>query len=397
MVVFSSMKGDDINPSSATSRGPALLREFLLYAERGTLQSATATIAADAESEFERQVMEELTRRGVTLRAQVGAAGYRIDMAVVDDEMPGRYVCGIECDGVAYHASETARDRDRLRQQVLEARGWQIHRLWSTDWFKDREGQIERLMRLIDASRIHSRQTAAEQEAAAETRRLEAAQREQVRIEKIVSDADAAASAPPPPTEDEAAEIPVAPYEMADVTPRYAGTDILAAPQSLLLTALREVVDAEAPVHVDDVEARVAAMWGLARTGSRITAHITHAIDAAAAQGILTRRGGFIGAPDGAVTVRSRRDTKIPAERIAPEEYREAALAVLRARGGLPRKELMAEVRALLGFTRLNAKLEEAIGAALDALLADGTCGEASTGIRLREAPADVADPSSNA
>jgi very-short-patch-repair endonuclease len=393
MVVFSSMKGDDINPASATSRGPALLREFLLYAERGTLQSATATLAADAESEFERQVMEELTRRGVTLQAQVGTAGYRIDMAVVDDEMPGRYVCGIECDGVAYHASETARDRDRLRQQVLEARGWQIHRLWSTDWFKDREGQIERLMKLIDASRIHSREAVDLQEAEAETRRLEAEQREQVRIEKIVGDAEAAASepsAPSAPSADAPAEIPVARYEMVDVTPRYAGTDILAAPQSLLLAALREVVDAEAPVHVDDVEARVAAMWGLARTGSRIAAHIAHAMDAAAAQGILTRRGDFIWAPGGTVAVRSRRDTKIPAERIPPEEYREAALAVLRARGGLPRKELMGEVRALLGFTRLNAKLEEAIGAALDALLADGTCGEASTGIRLRQESAPI-------
>ncbi|HEX6367375.1 MAG TPA: DUF3320 domain-containing protein [Longimicrobium sp.] len=387
MVVFSSMKGDDINPASATSRGPALLREFLVYAERGTLQSATATLAADAESEFERQVMEELARRGVRLQAQVGAAGYRIDMAVVDDEMPGRYVCGIECDGVAYHASETARDRDRLRQQVLEARGWQIHRLWSTDWFKDREGQIERLMRLIDASRIHSREAAAAREAEAETRRLEAEQREQVRIQKIVGDADAA-SPPAPAGAEEPAALPVEPYVMADAAPRWAGTDILASPQSLLLAALREVVDAEAPLHVDDVEARVAAMWGLTRTGSRITACIAHAVDAAAARGILSRRGDFIWGPDGAVAVRSRRDTKIPAERIAPEEYREAALAVLRARGGLPRRELMAEVRSMLGFTRLNAKLEEAIGAALDALLADGTCGEASTGIRLREEPA---------
>ncbi|HEX2211834.1 MAG TPA: DUF3320 domain-containing protein, partial [Longimicrobium sp.] len=387
MVVFSSMRGDDINPASTSSRGPALLREFLLYAERGTLQSATATLSADAESEFERQVMDELARRGVRVQAQVGAAGYRIDMAVVDDEMPGRYVCGIECDGVAYHASETARDRDRLRQQVLEARGWQIHRVWSTDWFKDREGQIERLLKLIDASRVHARESAAAREAEEEARRRDAEQRELLRIEKIVGDADANASppqAPPPP--DAPAEIPVAPYEMADVTPRYAGTDILAAPQSLLLAALREVVNAEAPVHVDDVEARVAAMWGLARTGSRITARIAHALDAAAAQQILTRRGHFVHAPDGAVTVRSRRDTKIPAERIPPEEYREAALAVLRARGGLPRKELMAEVRALLGYTRLNAKLEEAIGAAVDALLADGTCGEASTGIRLRGA-----------
>ncbi|HEX2078650.1 MAG TPA: DUF3320 domain-containing protein [Longimicrobium sp.] len=383
MVVFSSMRGDDIAPTAAQSRGPALLREFLLYAERGQLQSASAALAAEAESLFERQVMEELTRRGVRLQAQVGAAGYRIDMAVVDDEMPGRYVCGIECDGAAYHASETARDRDRLRQQVLEARGWQIHRVWSTDWFKDREGQVERLMKLIDASRVHTREAAAAREAEAQARRLEAEQREQVRVEKIVGEGGGEPSAPPPP--DEPAAIPVAPYEMAEVTPRWAGTDILASPQSLLLAALREVVDAEAPVHVDDVEARVAAMWGLARTGSRISARIGYAIVAAAAQGILERRGDFVYAPDRAVTVRSRRDTKIPAERIAPEEYREAALAVLRTRGGLPRKELTAEVRSLLGFSRTGARLEEAIGAALDALLADGTCGEASTGIRLRE------------
>ncbi|HYR08392.1 MAG TPA: DUF3320 domain-containing protein, partial [Longimicrobium sp.] len=259
---------------------------------------------------------------------------------------------------------------------------------WSTDWFKDREGQIERLMRLIDASRIHSREAAAAQEADAEARRLDAEQREQLRIEKIVGDADDAPPPAGPPPPDEPAAVPVQPYVMTDATPRWAGTDILAAPQSLLLAALREVVDAEAPVHMDDVETRVAAMWGLARTGSRITARIGHAMDAAAAQGILARRGDFIWGPDGAVTVRSRRDTKIPAERIAPEEYREAALAVLRARGGLPRKELMAEVRTLLGFTRLNARLEEAITTAVDALLADGTCGEASTGIRLRQEPA---------
>jgi hypothetical protein len=78
---------------------------------------------------------------------------------------------------------------------------------------------------------------------------------------------------------------------------------------------------------------------------------------------------------------------RIPAERIAPEEYREAAVQVLRAAtGGLPRKELTAQVRSMLGFSRTGARLEQAIGAAVDALLAEGTCGEASTGIRLRDA-----------
>jgi very-short-patch-repair endonuclease len=383
MVVFSSMKGDDINPATATSRGPALLREFLLFAERGTLQSAVATAAADAESLFEQQVMEELIRRGVRVQPQVGAAGYRIDMAVVDEDAPGRFVCGIECDGVSYHASETARDRDRLRQQVLEARGWRIHRLWSTDWFKDREGQIERLMRLIEASRVQGREDAAARDAAEETRRREEAGREAQRATQL-------ASAPETPSEAPAPDVPAPqaqPYRMADTSSTFAGTDLLAAPQSLLLNALRVVVDAEAPLHVDDATARVAAMWGLTRTGSRIEASIAGAIDAARAHGILERRGEFVYAPGGAVAVRSRREVRIPAERIAPEEYREAALQVLRAApGGLPRKELTAQVRAMLGFSRINARLEQAIGGAVDALLADGTCGEASTGIRLRAA-----------
>ncbi len=72
---------------------------------------------------------------------------------MVDKETQGRFVCGIECDGFSYHSSETARDRDRLRQQVLEGRGWDIHRIWSTDWFKDRNGQIERILELVEHSR----------------------------------------------------------------------------------------------------------------------------------------------------------------------------------------------------------------------------------------------------
>jgi very-short-patch-repair endonuclease len=419
MVVFSSMKGDDINPASATSRGPQLLREFLLFAERGQLQSATASATADAESVFEQQVMEELMRRGVRVQPQVGAAGYRIDMAVVDDEMPGRFVCGIECDGVAYHSSETARDRDRLRQQVLEARGWQIHRLWSTDWFKDREGQIDRLMRLIEASRVRTREEAAARDAADEARRRDEAERAQRRAEALAAappapdpsaspdalraadpspaagPASAADSASAPDAQPAAPDVPMprsVPYRMADTSTSFAGTDILAAPQSLLLNALRTVVDAEAPLHLDDAATRVAAMWGLTRTGSRIEARIAQAVDAAQAQGMLRRSGDFIHAPDGAVVVRSRRDVRIPAERIAPEEYREAAVQVLRAvPDGLPRKELTAQVRALLGFSRISAKLEEGIGGALDALLADGTCAQSSTGIRLLRDPSATA------
>jgi hypothetical protein len=134
MRVFSSMRGDEINLAATASLGPKLLREFLLYAEHGRLESTIADATSKADSDFEIDVMNELIRHNVSVVPQVGVAGYRIDLGVLDDATPGRFLCGIEC-------------------QVLELRGWTIFRVWSTDWFKDRQGQIARLLTLIEATK----------------------------------------------------------------------------------------------------------------------------------------------------------------------------------------------------------------------------------------------------
>jgi very-short-patch-repair endonuclease len=77
---------------------------------------------------------------------QVGCSGYRIDLAVVDPSAPGRYLLGIECDGATYHRAATARDRDKLRQLILEGLGWKLHRIWSTDWWHDANQEIDKLL-----------------------------------------------------------------------------------------------------------------------------------------------------------------------------------------------------------------------------------------------------------
>ena len=86
-------------------------------------------------------------RTATTCTPQVGVAGYHLDLAVVDPEQPGRYLLAIECDGATYHSAKSARDRDRLRQEVLERLGWQVHRIWSTDWFRDPRGETSRVVR----------------------------------------------------------------------------------------------------------------------------------------------------------------------------------------------------------------------------------------------------------
>ena len=375
MKVFSSMRGEDINAAASTSRGAHLLREFLVYAERGHLESVSASLAADAESPFERDLIAELTARGVKVVPQVGVAGYRIDLAVLDDALPGRFLCGIECDGVAYHASETARDRDRLRQQVLEARGWIIHRVWSTDWFKDRAGQIDRLLRLIDDARDKASVEAKAQIEAAQ----EAAQRETPR-DAIPTHIDSPEASPPSKYVRPVAE----PYVVTPGEGRYEGKEILDAPHGALVEAVALVARTEGPVHEHDLFARVAAMWGT-RSGSRIQARIRDVADGMVARGELLRRGPFLWSVSGECVVRSRAGTRIPGERIAPEEYRAAVELVLGSGHAFPRAQLITEARAVLGFSRTSAALEEGVTGAVDALVAEGLLGEGSAGVRRRE------------
>ena len=105
------------------------------------------------DSVLEEQIGRALQDRGYQVHPQVGIAGFFIDLAIADPEQPGRYLLGIECDGAAYHSSRSARDRDRLRQAVLEDHGWTIHRVWGSDWFQRPVEQLERVVAAIDAAR----------------------------------------------------------------------------------------------------------------------------------------------------------------------------------------------------------------------------------------------------
>ena len=93
-----------------------------------------------------------LTRAGIPLVAQYGASGYRIDFAAKHPTQPGRMVLAIECDGATYHSSVSARDRDRLRQEHLERLGWTFHRIWSQDWFSDKQSEIDRATRAYESA-----------------------------------------------------------------------------------------------------------------------------------------------------------------------------------------------------------------------------------------------------
>jgi len=143
----------DIQIDKISSDGPKLLRAYIDFAMNGTeslLRETTVFDVTEHDSPFEEAVYNFLDKKGYKVATQVGCSGYRIDMAVKHPKLSGVYVLGVECDGAAYHSARTARERDRLRQEVLENMGWTIYRIWSTDWIKDQIVEGERLITAVD-------------------------------------------------------------------------------------------------------------------------------------------------------------------------------------------------------------------------------------------------------
>lgn len=157
MQVFASFGASDLLITGTSSRGVQALRDFLHFAESGHMPHIRETERAP-DSDFEVAVIEALERHGYRCEPQVGVAGFFIDLAVRDPGQPGRYLMGIECDGAAYHSAKSARDRDRLRQSVLEQLGWRIRRIWSVDWFRNARLQLEPILQELATLRTEPAQ-----------------------------------------------------------------------------------------------------------------------------------------------------------------------------------------------------------------------------------------------
>ncbi|WP_025755428.1 DUF4011 domain-containing protein [Mycoplasmopsis cricetuli] len=151
VIVVSSFKESDIDLSRTSARGVKFLKNYIAYAaDKYKMLEKPMEYLSEFESPFEDDVYNELKSLGYNIHKKIGSSDYKIDIAVVHPKKPNHYILGIECDGSAYKTSRSARDRDDLRQKVLRNRNWNIYRLWSTDWYKNKTKQIEKLTKYID-------------------------------------------------------------------------------------------------------------------------------------------------------------------------------------------------------------------------------------------------------
>lgn len=145
LTVVASFNAFDMR-TEGKSRGVDLLRQFLEFASNGQRLDAIGQATGEALNGFERSVLDAMLRQRMPVHPQWGVGDYRIDFAVAHPDQPGRMVLAVETDGDRYHRAQSTRDRDRLRQSHLEALGWQFHRIWASEWFKDPEQELERVL-----------------------------------------------------------------------------------------------------------------------------------------------------------------------------------------------------------------------------------------------------------
>ena len=359
-IVYCNFVGADLDLRRSRARGVQALKTFLEYAQNGLIDLPEAS-GRKADSPFEEAVADRLRKWGHDVAHQVGSVGFFIDLAVVDPARPGRYLLGIECDGASYHSARSARDRDRLRQQVLEGLGWKIHRIWSTDWFRDPD-------------------------------------RELVRVEKALHAARAVGGAPPPvpvpepakpleraPEPEPEVALPTRPYTVAEINTGRLWAPLHEIAPGRVADWIRQVVEVESPVHLDEVTLRIREAAGVGRSGSRILKQMRLGASVGVNQGLYRMdEGDFLWRPDHEAAEVRRRDGDTPNAlrnpwRIAPEEIDTALVHAVRVSYGIEPADAVHEAIRLFGFKRAGPKIVERFRQVLDQLVVDGNLVQEGT------------------
>ena len=368
--VFSSIRHGDIRLDATRHEGPRVLKRFLKFAETGELDVPLLT-DREMDSPFEEAVAKALQGHGYRVAAQVGSSGFLIDLAVYDPDDEGRFLLAVECDGARYHSSRWARERDRLRQAVLEQKGWKFHRIWSTDWFYNRDVEVRKLLEAIERARSSR---------GLKSVPVQARQRPPVEREARPADPELER---------------VLYQEAAFVVPEAGVVELNEAPLETVARYIVRIVGIEGPVHIEEVGRRLSRLWGYKRAGRRIQARTDEAVAAAVTADLLRYcepEGDLFlelaegGAP---LAVRDRGNVSSPSLRkvymLPPSEVRAAILQAVERNIGIGVAECAVEVARAFGSKSTSADMRECVAENAEQLVSEGRLSVVDGQLRLIE------------
>ena len=357
-VVFANFRGYDLPVESDTPDGVAALSAFLTYAETRNAAplSAGEDISPDVADFFPETVARMLEDNGYTVARNVGCAGFRIDLAVLHPETEGVYMAGILCDGPFYWSAADARDRDRLRGQVLEGLGWNLIRIWSPEWFQHPASCTKVLLDfLVDAAKKEPLKLSVEPE---------------IPVVEAVEEIE----------EEPAEEVPLStvqssacfvPYVCCDSCVLQSYNQFASVHDSVLQTGIVEIVRAEGPISESLLIARIKELGSVPRMTAAIKERIANLAEASVAEGTLTRDADKFYSLSGGEPTARKREGKWSAADVSLDEIALAAKIILEKQFATPMSDLIKQTAASLGF-KATAQVKQRIEAGIAAASTSG-------------------------
>ena len=384
LIVYSNLRAEHIDLSKTRSRGVADLKCFLDYAERGISalkEKKRVNNDAECKSPFELAVYNELTKLGYTVHLQIGCSGYRIDLGIVDTEFPGKYILGIECDGANYHSAKTARDRDKLRDAILRELGWNLHRIWSTDWWENPDAELEKVKLAIEKARRIKPQT----------KMLSGANSQKNTLENSVNNVAVEQS--------EINKNNSLLKQLNTYTPYTANSDDFVnddfygdVSEEKICKLIKAVVEFEGPISISLAIRRVAETWGFRKVTDKAIRRIESLINGIDVKIINDKNRKFAWMntldPDKYNIFRvpgNTENSKRDIEELPLIEIANAAYFIAEQNVSIPSADLIRETARILGFNRTGLNIENYILLGIEKLIESGKVYKDSNGVIIHK------------
>ncbi|MEG9862600.1 MAG: DUF3320 domain-containing protein [Parvularculales bacterium] len=338
--IYCSFDPGDIDLKRSKKYGTEVFKKYLDFAKTGNLPHQPDE-GKEPDSEFEADVANVIRSIGYEVSYQVGSVGFKIDLGVKSKTNPNHYILAVECDGATYHSALWARERDRLRQEVLESFGWRFHRIWSTDWFYSRHSEIERLKTVLENS---GELVLGEFLKGANAGQLDEEKPSEQTVEK-----ETILLTP---------EYKIPNYIKADISQgMLSNVEPHAMPLWRLKDFLAQIVEIEGIIHIDEIARRYTNAMGKTRVGSRILETVKKAMKSVQKDCDFTKAGDFWGTKEQFKTppVRNRSNETAPLtkpEYLSGAEIIAAAELIERDSGTVDIDDLIRTISRLLGYKR---------------------------------------------
>lgn len=353
-----SIQATDIDLDKTSAEGVKLLRSYIEYAQQGIKaieKELDYNYELNFDSPFEESVYDFLSAKGYDVVTQVGCSGFRIDMAVKHPTQSGKFAIGIECDGATYHSSRTARERDRLRQTVLEDMGWNLYRIWSTDWIKSQKSEEDKLVNAIEATLAG---TSAEEPVESLLEQINTSEIAAIEIEEAVGDNNMSSVG-----------YGFSEYESVKYWMFWDGD---------VSETIRKTIENQQPIHFEALCRILAPIWGNQKATNVIRREVNyyfrwHLNEIVKVDGDFVSLVGFddlkVRVPKSSYDVR-------PIEYICEAELALALTTIASQSFGITQDDLITETARVYGFKRTGEKISSILRKVYNQLETDGKIKE---------------------